>query len=56
MVAMQACPTSGRLLAEQINLVARPQQKAKSAEALKKANNDALLIAAVASIFWKERK
>ena len=52
----QECPTSGRLLAEQIGLVARPQQKAKSAEALKKANDDAVLIAAVARIFWNERK
>lgn len=53
---LQECPTSGRLLAEQINLVPRPQRKTKSAEALKKANDDAVLIAAVARIFWSERR
>ena len=53
---MQECPESGRLLAEQINLVPRPQRKSKSSEALKKVNADPVLIAAVALLFWNERK
>ena len=53
---MQECPESGKLLAEQINLVPRPQRKSKSSEALKKVNDNATLIAAVANLFWSERK
>ena len=53
---LQECPESGKLLAEQINLVARPQRKSKSSEALKKVNDNATLIAAVANLFWSERK
>ena len=52
----QECPQSGKLLAENINLVPRPQRKSKSSEALKKVNDNPTLIAAVANLFWSERK
>lgn len=34
----------------------RPQRKSKSSEALKKVNDNAILIAAIAQLFWSERK
>lgn len=55
-MVLQECPNSGKLLAEQIGLVPRPQRKSKSSEALKKVNDDPVLIAAVARLFWNERK
>ena len=34
----------------------RPQRKSKSSEALKKVNDNPVLIAAIAQLFWSERK
>lgn len=54
--ALQECPTAGILWAEAINLAPRPQQKARSVDALKKCDNDPHVIVAVARIFWQDRK
>lgn len=53
---MQECPTSGVLNAEAIALAPRPQRKSKSTEALKRCNDDPHIIAAVAQLFWNDRK
>jgi len=34
----------------------RPQRKTKSVDALKKCDNDAIIIATIARLFWAERK
>ncbi|KAJ3682229.1 hypothetical protein LUZ60_014802 [Juncus effusus] len=54
--ALQECPQSGILWAESIEMAPLPQKKSKSSDALKKSNNDPLVIAAVARLFWAERK
>jgi len=54
--ALQECPTSGVLNAEAIALAPRPQRKSKSTEALKRCNDDPHIIAAVAQLFWNDRK
>lgn len=54
--ALQECPKSGLLLAENISTSPRPEQKAKSADAIKKNPDDPLVITAVASLFASERK
>jgi len=54
--ALQECPDSGILWAEAITMEARPQQKAKSVDALKRCENDAHVITAVAKLFWADRK
>lgn len=54
--ALQECPNSGILWASQIEMVPRPQRKSKSADALKKCDHDAHVIAAVAKLFWHDRK
>ena len=54
--ALQECPDSGRLWAEEIRLAPRAQQKSKSVDALRKCDNDPLVICAVAALFWKDRK
>ena len=54
--ALQECPKSGLLLAENISTSPRPEQKAKSADAIKKNPEDPLVITAVASLFASERK
>jgi pre-mRNA-processing factor 6 len=54
--ALQECPDSGLLWAEEIKLAARPSRRAKSMEALKRCDNDPYVIAAVASLFVDERK
>jgi pre-mRNA-processing factor 6 len=36
--------------------VPRPQRKSKSSEALKKVNDNPILISAIAQLFWSERK
>jgi pre-mRNA-processing factor 6 len=54
--AMQECPKSGLLWAEAIQLEPRPQRKSKSIDALKRCDNDSHVIAAVAKLFWADRK
>ena len=54
--ALQECPTSGLLLAENISTAPRVEQKSKSADAIKKCPDDPRVIAAVASLFASERK
>jgi len=54
--ALQECPQSGLLLAENISIAPRAEQKAKAADAIKKCPDDPLVIIAVASLFASERK
>lgn len=54
--ALQECPTSGALWAEAVRLAARPQRKSKSVDALRRCDNDPFVIAAVAQLFWNDRK
>ena len=54
--ALQECPNSGLLLAENISTSPRAEQKSKSADAIKKCPDDPLVIVAVASLFASERK
>jgi len=54
--ALQECPQSGLLLAENISTSPRAEQKSKSADAIKKNPDDPLVITAVASLFASERK
>ena len=54
--ALQDCPTSGRLWAEAVAMAPRPQRRSKSLDALKRCNDDPYIIAAVAQLFWNDRK
>jgi len=54
--ALQELPASGRLWAEAIASAPRPQRKTKSADALKRCDQDPAVIAAVAQLFWGDRK
>ncbi|XP_054786548.1 protein STABILIZED1-like isoform X2 [Prosopis cineraria] len=54
--ALQECPNSGILWAMSIEMVPRPQRKSKSMDALKKCDHDPHVIAAVAKLFWHDRK
>ncbi|PQQ09001.1 protein STABILIZED1 [Prunus yedoensis var. nudiflora] len=54
--ALQECPNSGILWAASIDMVPRPQRKTKSMDALKKCDHDPHVIAAVAKLFWHDRK
>ncbi|KAJ0052254.1 hypothetical protein Pint_02218 [Pistacia integerrima] len=54
--ALQECPNSGILWAASIEMVSRPQRKTKSTDALKKCDHDPHVIAAVAKLFWHDRK
>ncbi|KAL3802177.1 hypothetical protein HJC23_001721 [Cyclotella cryptica] len=54
--ALQECPASGLLLAENIITAPRVEQKAKSADAIKKCPDDPRVITAVAALFAGERK
>ena len=54
--ALQECPQSGLLLAENIYTASRFEQKSKSSDAVKRCPEDPLVIAAVASLFASERK
>jgi len=54
--ALQECPTSGQLWAQAVALASRPQRKSKSAEGLKRCNNDPHMLCAVAQLFVQERK
>ena len=55
--ALQEIPSSGMLWSESIwHLEPRAQRKARSLEAIKKVDNDAILFITVARIFWGERR
>ncbi|KAJ4825870.1 Protein STABILIZED1 [Turnera subulata] len=54
--ALQECPNSGILWAASIEMVPRPQRKTKSFDAVKKCDHDPHVIAAVAKLFWHDRK
>lgn len=54
--ALQECSTSGILWAALIEMVPRPQRKSKSSDALKKCDHDPHVIAAVAKLFWHDRR
>ncbi|KAI8921006.1 PRP1 splicing factor, N-terminal-domain-containing protein [Powellomyces hirtus] len=54
--ALQECPSSGLLWSEAILMESRPHRKARSADALKKCENDPLVVVTVARLFWAERK
>jgi pre-mRNA-processing factor 6 len=54
--SLQTCPTSGKLWSQAIIMENRPQRKARSADALKKCENDAIVVMTIARLFWAERK
>jgi pre-mRNA-processing factor 6 len=54
--ALQECPDSGLLWSEAILMEPRPLRKSKSADALKKTENDAKVVCVIARLFWQERK
>jgi pre-mRNA-processing factor 6 len=54
--ALQDCPNSGLLLAENIITAPRVEQKSKSADAIKRCPEDPRVIAAVATLFASDRK
>lgn len=53
---LQECPTSGLLWAMAIWAEPRPARKSRSADALRKAADDPLVLCTVARLFWSERK
>jgi pre-mRNA-processing factor 6 len=54
--ALQECPTSGFLWAAAIDMAPRPLRKAKSSDAIMRCSYDLHVVAAVAKLFWHERK
>ncbi len=55
--ALQECPNSGLLWTENIwHLEPRTQRKPRSLEAMRKVENDPVLVSTVARIFWGERR
>ena len=54
--ALQECPDSGVLWSEQLMLCTKQQQKSKSMDALKRCDNDPLVVLAIARLFEKDRK
>jgi pre-mRNA-processing factor 6 len=54
--ALQECPASGALWAEAVATAARPARKSRSVDALKRCHDDPAVVAAVAGLFWQERK
>ncbi|KAJ3116004.1 hypothetical protein HDU96_010652 [Phlyctochytrium bullatum] len=54
--SLQECPTSGILWAEAILSEPRPQRKSRSFDALKKCENDPVVLFTIARLFWAERK
>jgi pre-mRNA-processing factor 6 len=54
--ALQECPTSGQLWSLAIWAEPRPARRARSADAIKKAADDARVVCTVARLFWAERK
>ncbi|KAJ8094354.1 U4/U6 x U5 tri-snRNP complex subunit Prp1 [Marasmius tenuissimus] len=54
--ALQECPSSGLLWTMMIWSEPRPQRKTRALDALKKSNDNPLIICTVARLFWAERK
>ena len=54
--ALQECPESGELWADEIFAAPRPARKGKSLEALKRCDNNAHVIVAVSKLFVAEQK
>ncbi|PWA91115.1 hypothetical protein CTI12_AA093040 [Artemisia annua] len=54
--ALQECPNSGILWAANIDMVSRPLRQSKSQDALKRCEHDSHVIAAIAKLFWHDRK
>lgn len=54
--ALQDCPSSGKLWALSIDMEEKRHKKGKSVDALKKCDNDAYVMLAVAKLFASERK
>ncbi|KAJ0250191.1 hypothetical protein HA466_0143720 [Hirschfeldia incana] len=54
--ALQVCPRSGILLAADIEMSTRPRRKTKSFDAMKKCSCDPHVTAAVAKLFWQDKK
>jgi pre-mRNA-processing factor 6 len=54
--ALRECPDSGPLWAERVLSASRPQRKSRSVDALKRCGDDAKVVAAVARLFWLDRK
>eukprot|EP00628_Pelagophyceae_sp_CCMP2097_P003699 CAMPEP_0184088358 /NCGR_PEP_ID=MMETSP0974-20121125/6184_1 /TAXON_ID=483370 /ORGANISM="non described non described, Strain CCMP2097" /LENGTH=1023 /DNA_ID=CAMNT_0026391069 /DNA_START=75 /DNA_END=3143 /DNA_ORIENTATION=+ len=54
--ALQECPDAGDLWADEISAAPKPARKGKSLEALKRCDNNAHVIVAVARLFAAERK
>lgn len=54
--ALQECPTSGILWAQAIFLEDPAQRKSRSVDALKRCQDDAHVVLAVAKMFWMEAK
>ena len=55
-LALRECPDSGALWAERVATASRPQRKSRSVDALKRCGDDARVVAAVARLFWLDRK
>src|SRR3546814_5690108 len=54
--ALQQCPTSGILWAEEVLTADKAAQKSKSSMAVQRCDNDAHVITAVARLFQRDRK
>ncbi|CDY21966.1 BnaC09g00720D [Brassica napus] len=54
--ALQECPTSGILWAADVEMAPRPRRKTKSMDAMKKCDRDPHVTAAVAKLFWQDKK
>mmetsp|Transcript_23418 Transcript_23418/g.26664 ORF Transcript_23418/g.26664 Transcript_23418/m.26664 type:complete len:957 (-) Transcript_23418:199-3069(-) len=54
--ALQECPSSGILLAEQIRMVSRADKKAKAQDAIRRCPENSHVIGAVAILFASDRK
>ena len=53
---LQACPQSGLLWSESIWLEPKPARKTRSADALRRSGDNAMVICTVARVFWSEGK
>jgi pre-mRNA-processing factor 6 len=54
--ALQECPVSGVLWALAISFASKTQQRERCTDALKRCDKDALVLLAVAKVFWSDRK
>ncbi|KAK9354479.1 PRP1 splicing factor, N-terminal-domain-containing protein [Lipomyces doorenjongii] len=54
--ALQECPMSGAIWAESVSMEPRTQRKPRLITGLKTCENDPILIAAIARLFWSERR